>query len=599
MKDFQQVFNNKNIKKKKINNNSNISKNKNINLISQEQKILMNKVPQIINNYDVKVNITKEKSNNININNMNINSLYSKSENINDFYNIDDNKKSNIFKNIKLNNYFNKTENFFSSKESSKKIINPEKISIKILNNKKKVNYEAIINKLKKEFKIIEKSYKKDNLNKTQTLNNNIKFSNKKNNLKGLKIKLLKINNNDNNINKRNKIVQNNLGGIFLSTDLTLLKDINNASIKFINDSQEKKLFAPKSKYSFDLSNFSSFRKDKNKVFKFKNFNDIYDNLININNINLTTNNKSVHSNNKKKINIKYSKINYNSTKHSKDNKNQRININNDIKLNSQGFSKNIFKCNLFKNLNKLTFDNTIYNRSIINQKIYNYRICKNISFGFYYSKFDKYNNYFTYDKKFKNDYNFNLEKNMNILNEIIKIQKKFIIQQKQKEEKLKEEINIKINEIKSFKNAFLKIIYYIKNENDIYKRLYEIQSKLYKENEILKHIILSNRLFLFNPEENKLEQFHLTLEKEKRYNLDKNKNKLINSKDKKELIYKMLNKNKINNSTQYKLRNNSYEHEIKNKTCQKHIKKNNHILIKDKNNNKTKKLFYLIHKKK
>ena len=33
MKDFQQVFNNKNIKKKKINNNSNISKNKNINLI--------------------------------------------------------------------------------------------------------------------------------------------------------------------------------------------------------------------------------------------------------------------------------------------------------------------------------------------------------------------------------------------------------------------------------------------------------------------------------------------------------------------------------------------------------------------------------------
>ena len=38
-----------------------------------------------------------------------------------------------------------------------------------------------------------------------------------------------------------------------------------------------------------------------------------------------------------------------------------------------------------------------------------------------------------------------------------------------------------------------------LKNENDIYKRLYEIQSKLYKENEILKHIILSNRLFLFN----------------------------------------------------------------------------------------------------
>ena len=411
MEDVKNKFNKKNIKRKNKSKNKNIknTENEDIKLISREKNISMNKVPQIINNYDVKVNITKEKSNNININSMNINSLYSKTDNLIDYYNLDNNDNNNIFKSIKtikFNSHFNKTDNIIWNKNYSFKKINlqPEKLEIKYSKSfKKKEKYEGIISKLKDEFKKIEKSYKKDSITKTRTLNN--KIINKKN-------------------NKYN--------------------DMNNeglSSLKKICYSKDKKLYPNKTKYSFDLTNCSSYRKEKNKNFKFNNFNDIYDNLINIKDVKnkIKNKNNSENANKRKKLII--------STKISK-NKNNK---NDDLPKKE----RNYYKCNLFRNLNKLTFENTISYKKKMPTKKNNNKICKNIAFTYYYSKLEKYNNYF----ECNNDYNDNNIKSLNILNEIINIQRNIIIQQKEKEEKLKEEIYLRMNEMNKLKIIYLKFL--------------------------------------------------------------------------------------------------------------------------------------------
>ena len=104
--------------------------------------------------------------------------------------------------------------------------------------------------------------------------------------------------------------------------------------------------------------------------------------------------------------------------------------------------NRNYYKCNLFRNLKKMSFENTISYKKKIPNKNNSNKICKNISFSYYYSKYDKYNNYFKYNKRFINDYNYNNIKGLNILNKIINIQRNIIIKQKEKEEKLKEKIN-------------------------------------------------------------------------------------------------------------------------------------------------------------
>ena len=222
MEDIGKLFYRKNKKSKKKYKNR-IVYEKQIQDLSQNNKISTNKIPQIINNYDVKVNITKEKGNNININNMNINSLYSQSDSLNNFCNID--KKSNIFKNIRLNNYLNKTSQFIRTEYSPNKAdFNLDKFNNNYLNSyKKETNYEEVISKLKNEFKSIEDSHNKDYLSKTQNLNNDINFNNN-DILNELNIKLLKINDNIN-INKVNKKQNNNLNDLFLLTDISLLKE--------------------------------------------------------------------------------------------------------------------------------------------------------------------------------------------------------------------------------------------------------------------------------------------------------------------------------------------------------------------------------------
>lgn len=567
MDGFDNLFNKKNQKRKKIYRHQNITRNDKINLISQIQRIFFNKVPQIINNYDVKVNIMKEKSNNININNMNINSLYHKSDSFNDFIN-DNINSSHLFKNITLNKTFNKNEHLFKTKYSLKKInLNPQKISFNYLNNSKnKDKYEKIISKLKNEFKIIEKSFKKDNLSKTQVLTNKINFQ-KKEKLNDIKIKLLKSNNNKINKNKQKK--SDNYNDMFLSTDLALLKRKNKKKTK-CNNFKEKRVNSIKNKYSFDLTNFSFDIKKTKKYFKFKNFNDIYDNLISIKDIKLKTKNKSENLNKRIKLKI----INAQDRNHdinsiSIENKSFRTEKNKYNRLNSQNISKinrRYYKCTIFGNLNKLKFENSNSNKKKliqINAKKNNIKIYKNISLSYYSTKLDKYSNYYKYKKNFMNDYNYDNMKGINILNEVINIQRNIIIRQIQKEEKLKNEIKFKMNEINKFKYACLKFLYFLRNEKSKYNKYIEIQRQLLKENIILKQIILSNKILLFKIEENKVHDLKLFFEKEKNYYDTNFKNKLIlrKSKEKKDLIYKMLDKNKTTDYSLYKKKENSYEY--------------------------------------
>ena len=504
MEDIGNLFYRKN-KKSKKKYKSRIVYEKQIQNLTQNNKISTNKIPQIINNYDVKVNITKEKGNNININNMNINSLYSQSDSLNNFCNID--KKSNIFKNIRLNNYLNKTSQFIRTEFSPNKVdLNLDKFDNNYLNSyKKETNYEEVISKLKNEFKSIEDSHNKDYLSKTQNLKNDINFNNN-DILNELNIKLLKINDSIN-INKENKKPNKNLNDLFLLTDISLLKEKeknNNKKARSKSNSREKKISPYQMKKTLNLTNNNFLRKENSSISRNNNFNKIYDNLINKKNIiyKRTVNSKS--SDKRKDLDIK-NNISSNTTinSRSRDKSKKLYDDLNNIKNKRQ---RDYYECKLFGNLNRLTFKRTLSHKEKIYKKYLgnnNLKICNNISFSYYISKFDKYNNYFKDKKYTKNNYNIYSTKSITIINEIINIQNKMIAQYKKNEGILKNELvlaNIKINELK---NAFFKFIYYLNNEkakslNNL-KKYISINSQLMKEKKILKEIMLSDKLYIFN----------------------------------------------------------------------------------------------------
>ena len=157
------------------------------------------------------------------------------------------------------------------------------------------------------------------------------------------------------------------------------------------------------------------------------------------------------------------------------------------------------------------------------------------------------------------------------------------------------------MNEINKFKFACLNFLYSLNKEKNIYKKFIEIQSQLFKENKILKQIILSNNLFVFKTDSNKINEIQNYFEKEKRNNNEKYKNKIIipNNKEKYELIYKMLNKEKIIDDILLKLSNNSYDYIKNNTTFSNNIKINKYEINNKINLNRIKKLYYLINKKK
>ena len=606
MEDIGKLFYMKN-KKSKKKYKSRIVYEKQIQDLTQNNKISTNKIPQIINNYDVKVNITKEKGNNININNMNINSLYSQSDSLNNFCNID--KKSNIFKNIRLNNYLNKTSQFIRTEFSPNKVdLNLDKFDNNYLNSyKKETNYEEVISKLKNEFKSIEDSHNKDYLSKTQKLNNDINFNNN-DILNELNIKLLKINDSIN-INKENKKPNKNLNDLFLLTDISLLKEKeknNNKKARSKSNSREKKISPYQMKKTLNLTNNNFLRKENSNISRYNNFNKIYDNLINKKNIiyKRTVNSKS--SDKRKDLDIK-NNISSNTTinSRSRDKSKKLYDDLNNIKNKRQ---RDYYECKLFGNLNRLTFKRTLSHKEKIYKKYLgnnNLKICNNISFSYYISKFDKYNNYFKDKKYTKNNYNIYSTKSITIINEIINIQNKMIAQYKKNEEILKKELvltNVKINELK---NTFFKFIYYLNNEkakslNNL-KKYISISSQLMKENQILKEIMLSDKLSLFNNNDDKKEEkekdfFQLYFEKTKKQKIfiNDDDNKLTNQNKTK---YSNLNRKKSNkNQKQNSKKENSFDF-VSNFTPYLDKKKSNIFSLYKENTNANKKLCYL-HKK-
>lgn len=606
MEDIGKLFYMKN-KKSKKKYKSRIVYEKQIQNLTQNNKISTNKIPQIINNYDVKVNITKEKGNNININNMNINSLYSQSDSLNNFCNID--KKSNIFKNIRLNNYLNKTSQFIRTEFSPNKVdLNLDKFDNNYLNSyKKETNYEEVISKLKNEFKSIEDSHNKDYLSKTQNLKNDINFNNN-DILNELNIKLLKINDSIN-INKENKKPNKNLNDLFLLTDISLLKEKeknNNKKARSKSNSREKKISPYQMKKTLNLTNNNFLRKENSSISRNNNFNKIYDNLINKKNIiyKRTVNSKS--SDKRKDLDIK-NNISSNTTinSRSRDKSKKLYDDLNNIKNKRQ---RDYYECKLFGNLNRLTFKRTLSHKEKIYKKYLgnnNLKICNNISFSYYISKFDKYNNYFKDKKYTKNNYNIYSTKSITIINEIINIQNKMIAQYKKNEGILKNELvlaNIKINELK---NAFFKFIYYLNNEkakslNNL-KKYISINSQLMKENQILKEIMLSDKLSLFNNNDDKKEEkekdfFQLYFEKTKKQKIfiNDDDNKLTNQNKTK---YSNLNRKKSNkNQKQNSKKENSFDF-VSNFTPYLDKKKSNIFSLYKENTNANKKLCYL-HKK-
>ena len=538
---------------------------------------------------------------------MNINSLYSQSESLNNFCNID--KKSNIFKNIRLNNYLNKTSQFIRTEFSPNKVdLNLDKFDNNYLNSyKKETNYEEVISKLKNEFKSIEDSHNKDYLSKTQKLNNNINFNNN-DILNELNIKLLKIND-SNNINKENKKPNKNLNDLFLLTDISLLKEKeknNNKKARSKSNSREKKISPYQMKKTLNLTNNNFLRKENSSISRYNNFNKIYDNLINKKNIiyKRTVNSKS--SDKRKDLDIK-NNISSNTTinSRSRDKSKKLYDDLNNIKNKRQ---RDYYECKLFGNLNRLTFKRTLSHKEKIYKKYLgnnNLKICNNISFSYYISKFDKYNNYFKDKKYTKNNYNIYSTKSITIINEIINIQNKMIAQYKKNEGILKNELvlaNIKINELK---NAFFKFIYYLNNEkakslNNL-KKYISINSQLMKENQILKEIMLSDKLSLFNNNDDKKEEkekdfFQLYFEKTKKQKIfiNDDDNKLTNQNKTK---YSNLNRKKSNkNQKQNSKKENSFDF-VSNFTPYLDKKKSNIFSLYKENTNANKKLCYL-HKK-
>ena len=360
-----------------------------------------------------------------------------------------------------------------------------------------------------------------------------------------------------------------------------------------------------------NLTNSNSKEKEHgktiNKISKYNNFNDIYDKLINGINFGHKVKNK----------NDNYEKsINFNKTSHNLRNdlnissidkrscKKENIIIN-EIDNNFSKKKRHYYKCSLFNNLNKLTFENTskakkskIYKKYLNNNK---YIVCKNESFSYKVQKFNKSNN--RKKDNINNINNINTGKSLDFLSKIINVQKNMIIQYKIKEEILKKELLSKMEEINKYKNIILKFLYYLnKDKNDrinYYNKFIILHSQLLKENKIFKDIFLSKKLFIFKQDENIFESF-FKKEKERQMIIEKEKTRITNHKkrnnsnEKKNLINRMLNKEKKWDSTLNILKNNSYEYCLQFSSHQDTKNKKKSSILNNNNFGCKKKLCYL-----
>ena len=557
-KNIGKIFDSKECENKEIY----VRMNNNPKNIYMKPKERMFHYPQVINNYDVnvKVNIKKLNDNNFNIENMNISELlgnkfgYNNHRNKNtlnvpkEFFSKTDNnikyleplinnqiiKKEglynnmiadlkNEFKEIKKKHEMNKENkeknnknirnflfhenNININKDSSNNILNKNTWNNKSVNNsyKKKKNIhiirEEINNDLIKEKKI-SSNHKEYNdiqnnnyemVNKNRTQNNFYKMTNDYINALNEKTKI------EEQIKKEEILVNNkkNLKNaiIYFNNKKSKNSQMNSLNITndFINNNNDNsfiKLNKGKEDLDLTLKNNKEIKK-QNTLIKMTKNNNIMKNYIS-------------HPNNQKAsinkcnsyISKKHNSLFNNTQKFNKndfDSDNDIDNINKHYIKISQNVNSKVKVRNKQKNL--LYLDNRInkiknkmiindYNNIINHTEIkHNIQIEKIISFCFI-NKINKGN---------KID-----DLNLNITGKIIKIQNNIILELKQKQFLLKNELIKKYKEINNFKNICLKLMWFIKDnfikiKNN--KKLQMIQNQIIKENSILRKLFINKQI--------------------------------------------------------------------------------------------------------
>jgi len=507
------------------------------------------------NNINNKINLKSSNKNNINdfskeeyeINNKinkktrNKELLYSTFSNKN-FITLDQlieikNKKINNFNNIKIKNKYNSISNK-SPNEIKKKLNKTSEIYsnynlllIDKLNNIHNMNINNINPKKRNN-----KNFKsKENLNLNykklfKTFDNNIAPNNNYN-PKDIEKTDIKINEKKNKFNRnqtpfeyKNKEIDNN------NNDINYINDIKIKRKKIFDLNKNKKNNNSKNYTNIKLNKLNEENNDKNKTadistYNIRNYS--FPNDINIINYkNMKRNNKNVRNFNKSNITMNNNYI-FNNIQN-------KYNLSNEenYKINNNPFSilhnKNNLN-NIEKDKNKEVFKNN-YNinkkfSKINNDKINyknNYKIIKVSSFYFI-------NNIKLSDVKRPNIKIFILFKKM------INIYKNLLLKEKKKEKLLLNKINEKNNEIKSLKNAFLKIFCFFEKEmiNINLKRIL-IEKQLIEENKYLRNLTISkNNIYsnFYSPNDTSYEGFLVMFEKSFSNN-NNLKNKIKNSKN-------------------------------------------------------------------
>ena len=567
---FEKTINHKKINQNKMSKNNNEKQNQFFNDFSQynylNENILNNFKDQVINNYNVKVNITKKKTKNIQIENLTLNSNINNNNNeyfnfINNNNNTSPNHNNNNINKIIINSPLN-INTSFNSPQNEKNNVNIKKNIKKIFKNKINedyynnnndeldlTKYNKIILNLKNEFEDIKKNkirinskdYIKNN-KRSNTASNNSYVSN--NNIINNNIHNLKTNNNlnnkisFNNLNFENKIINTHSNINNNSNTKNFINQINNNKNKNIKN-KNKYIFKPFTSKGLQKI---SFKKSNEKENNTKN---IDKSLISHQSLNTTTN--LIKEKNPFFDNVIVTEINFNIIHKIKLSKNLEIIKN--IKNNN---------INQIDNIDNIDNNNDNYNYKIINNFIKNYIKLQEEVFI----------------------------KKMNEIKEKFNINKTI--------NKLNKKIEFLINENNLIKNAFNKLFNFIKQYYDKNlkneKKIKFIFSKLIKENEYLRKITYNN--LIYNPENISINNnFYKTMKDSedffknyfKKHFEKENELKIINEKN---INDKSKIKNKITNSIVNSPKN----------TSKKLLKIQNNSLIIEKNQNK--KLHYIKKKK-
>ena len=583
------------------NNILNINKNKND--YPQNENHYNNMISNLKSEFQ---QITKGKRININ----NVFQKEKKSENIRNFLfnaernniQIANNKKLAHNKkhswNVKSKNKNNNKNEEINTENNSIKDIDDNKL--KTQNNFYKIPNEHIrLNNDSGELKLTEKNREKTTKieKNSQNLKKAFIFINKKN---GNKLNLTDNNLQINNINEDNSLNnfkdnknKNNYFNITSNKDNSFFNlDENNIKerIPSYKNSKQNKQVINKSNSFMSKKNYFPFNKNQSFIIDEKNKEKNKINKI------LETNNSKPNS--KEKIDT----INNNKSNQPKLYLDKRINK---IKI---------------KMINKMKNENNINDS---NNDIKNIKLENNISFSYIKN----------YDINKNNELN---EKSLKIINKILNIQSNIIMELKQKQFILKNDLNKKNKEIINLKNICMKLMYFVKSENAFLeknKKVYLIQNQIIEENKILRKLFLNkqpndikvkennnilnviNEEIIFNNAIKKLKEKEnnnnnenevkkerlITLEnngrirRERDYFVDKKRNKSyerINDKNKKEKINNSFNneinilKNKENyfNLNDYINKNNVNNTNSNNENTNKKIGKKIKYLTKDKN---------------